>query len=169
MKWMFFLSAVFICNWTHSQHCGYDFTGILLVDIQDRTTGLTINGLNVYLIDGSGKPVMSEFQSDETNDQDTLLFYHHSIPENDNKSQFHYKAIWFIGESYALAIDRNTDISKYQIVIEDRDGELNGSYSSKKIRLYQLLNFPLCTDASNWDHVEDRKDIEGLHVLSVRI
>ncbi len=163
---LFFL----LSNVGFAQHCGYDFAGILVIDVLDKETNKSINGLQISLVNPKGETYQKQFYREGYWIDDDVYFYHHSI-EAKNKSiyDFEYENIWFIQEAYALVISYDFDLLGFQILIEDVDGSENGVYKTKKIRLSKSLIFHLCTDASNWDAVDQRNKIEGLQVLTVRI
>ena len=138
-------SLIFCCIFScaQAQHCEYDQSYLLLLDIQHN--GNTIDGLSVTLRDS-----LSNQRSDNCkNVKDKSFDKLHKAGRLEQRFPFAREKYLLIDYSY------NLDCWN-QIVIRDQDGDENGGYFEGRVIAIDKKNFQLlCVDY--WDVIRPMK------------
>jgi hypothetical protein len=145
-----------------AQHCGWDNTDVIILDVRDSLTGAIINGLEIILADSTGKPYTSKWNLKNYKNltfyqnTDTLKFGQNIKPKY--KLSPHTAGPFpFCVDCYMLLVYFNNypnynSNGKDQIIIRDIDGEQNlGLFEDTSI-LFDRINISnLCTANPIWD------------------
>lgn len=144
------LMAVCFLAEAKAQHCGWDFTDLIMVDVMRKGGEGTIGGLKVTLVDAWGKCVSTH--------TDTCLQFVQNIP-TDNKQiphvrQEHLKykrpSFFFMQEQYVMLVYTRIKGGNFFVKIEDIDGEANGGYFETVLFPVKEENFfSLCSNHSS--------------------
>ena len=127
-----------------AQHCGYDFMGIMVVQITaDSASSQTIKNLKVALLW----------------DQDSA-FWENGTP---------YKGkYWFAEQNYVHTCRYDLKSENYMVKIEDVDGEANGGkFKTQTVPLKKNSVYPLCTNFSDWTLGEKGGFVKGYAPMRV--
>ena len=157
------------------QHCGWDFTSIIIIDIRDSLTGKIINGLEVVLADSTGKPYTSKWNLENNKNvilyqnTDTLKFGQNLINKPQEFSKVDGPFPFGIGYYMLLVYYNNypefNKQGKDKIIIKDVDGDKNlGRFETVRVNFEQKNIASLCTNNYKLWHEED-----GVKVVKITV
>lgn len=160
-----------------AQHCPFDGSSILVVEVKDAETQARIEGLRLTIVDQNGDLVVQETQERIGSEyiEIPLVFIANPPRTDPNWEPYQFKKIRysFAGDNYILPLRRHQKDEIYVIKIEDIDGEENGSYPCS-IRVVQFSDyFPLCGNVG-WPNIPNNpqtlppKD-EFDHTISIQL
>jgi len=136
----------------NAQHCGYDFTSYLVINVHEKGKTETVKGLRITIADSLGREVINVNNLlSWTNRNEPLVFkLNHKIDNNGNKvSTETPDSKWFFPfakENYLLSVATTFKAENYFIKIQDIDGEENGgSFETQLIQLYPFNMYILCS------------------------
>lgn len=148
------LTVCFLAE-AEAQHCGWDFTDVIMVDVMRKGGEGTIGGLKVTLVDAWGKCVSTY--------TDSCLQFVQNIPTDSKplphvrQSDLKYRrpSFFFVQEQYVMLVYSKWEDANLYVKVEDIDGEHNGGYFETVIVPVKKENFvSLC--GKNWypaDHM----------------
>ena len=153
MKKRLIILFILITFYSNAQHCGFDFSGIVVLNIHSKIDSTNIPNLKITLLDSLNKVVETKFWRKDKNSKmhfvnDTLKFwqnpdktYYLNInPTNNSNIRFP-----FAKENYVLVCNYDFKIKDYKIKIEDIDGLKNqGKFKTIIIKPKQIEVYPLC-------------------------
>jgi len=154
-----------------SQHCPWDFSVILVVEVKSHSDSASIRNLEVTLIDSLGNDVMIELWDGEQwiSSVSTLwenpskTTYHDVNPVNPKKFRF-----WFAEDNYVLFCNDGIVKDSYKIKILDVDGKQNqGKFKPTVVEIRKEDFYPLCTNYSKWDFGEKRAFIKDYKPVKI--
>lgn len=147
-----FLSVSAKSQVINAQHCGYDFTSYLVINVHEKGKIETIKGLRITIADSLGREVINVNNLlSWTNRNEPLVFkLNHKIDNNNNKvSSDTSDSKWFFPfakENYLLSVATTFKAENYFIKIQDIDGEENGGqFETQLIQLYPFNMYILCS------------------------
>ncbi|MDP2388250.1 MAG: hypothetical protein Q8M29_17885 [Bacteroidota bacterium] len=126
-----------------SQHCGWDYTNIIVVEIKN-SLGQKINNLKLTLVDSVGKPYVSDWNSLNGDlyyakkQNDTLIFYQNLTNEIDSTQDPRH--LFVAKDNYYLIVGHRSGTDK--IKVED----FLGKYPPHFISLKNTSVISLCGD-----------------------
>lgn len=130
---LFVLVALFV--WTAgawAQHCPFDGTAILVVDVRDAETREQIRELRLTIVDEDGRLVLQKSQAHIGSEftEVPLVFYRNPARTAPDWRPYEFEKIryGFAGDSYILPLARYRGSEVRMIKVEDIDGEANGGY-----------------------------------------
>ncbi len=146
---------------TKGQHCPWDGTYIIILDIRDEVTGKIIDGLDIILTESTKKPYLSNWNLQHGKgltihrNTDTLKFGQNLEKQskdfsiNDDALPFglgYYMALVY-GYNYPDFNKKGTDL----ILINDVDGENNlGDFETKTIKFTKENIASFCKNSPIW-------------------
>jgi len=147
-----FLSVSAKSQVINAQHCGYDFTSYLVINVHEKGKTETIKGLRITIADSLGREVINVNNLlSWTNRNEPLVFkLNHKIDNNNNKvSSDTSDSKWFFPfakENYLLSVATTFKAENYFIKIQDIDGgENGGQFETQLIQLYPFNMYILCS------------------------
>lgn len=136
----------------NAQHCGYDFTSYLVVEVTEKGKTETIRGLRISIADSLGRDVINVNNiMSWTNRNEPLIFkLNYKIDKTGNRvSSESPEAKWFFPfakEHYLLSVANTFKADDYFIKIQDNDGTDNGGkFETQLIQLYPFNMYVLCS------------------------
>jgi hypothetical protein len=170
MKWIYLtlLPLFFFGKKISAQHCEYDYTYIIVLNVQSEAGSGIIPGLKITALDSNNKPIVAIHLGEKKWLTDTLQFLPNQKVTTGNQNE--KVRFWFADNNYVLAIG-NTYINKIRSVrIEDVDGNNNGGLFQTTIVPVNSTNFfPLCTNASRWDLGKKSGFVKGYAPKIIRL
>jgi hypothetical protein len=130
---LFALAALFI--WVAgawAQHCPFDGTAILVVDVRDAETREQIRELRLTIVDEAGRLVLQKSQAHIGSEftEVPLVFYRNPTRTDPDWRPYEFEKIRysFARDDYILPLARYHGSELRMIKVEDIDGEANGRY-----------------------------------------
>ncbi len=159
-----------------AQHCPYCMAHIHVLKPTAVGDTVVINGLKITALDSLGNTLFYE-DWDENNKLQSYEFRMWQNPgqttfkgliDNLNPLQPRKVHFWFAEDNYVtLRFPRES----FWLLIEDIDGPENGGeFESKKIRVWDLMPYPLCTSMSSWRRSPGyRSFVEGYEPVRIEM
>ncbi|MCB0442678.1 MAG: hypothetical protein KDC50_01360 [Flavobacterium sp.] len=154
----FFLFFVFIVVFPvkaqviSTQHCGYDFTSYLVIDVHEQGKTKNIKNLRITIVDSSGTEVINKNNrwSWVNNNKPLLFTPNYKLNSQGEKvAESNPDGRWFFPfakDNYLLSIVNTFTTDNFSVKIEDVDGEENGGYfETQVIPLYPFNMYVLCS------------------------
>ncbi len=182
MKYLLFF---ILCSWNalaqdlgQAQHCGYDFTSYLVLNVHEEGVKENIKGLKLTLVDLDGKEVINTNNQYSWKDNDKVLVFsfNYLIDENNQRIEQPIegtKERWFFPyakDNYFLSIVNTFPADQLKVKIEDIDGNQNGGvFETQIVELNYFDLFVLCTNQARDYAVQfGRKANKPLEVIIKR-
>lgn len=137
------------------QHCGYDFTSYLVLDVHENGKKENIKDLKITIVDSEGNEVINVNNVYSwTNSNKPMVFLpNYKIDENGKKisgeTDKNVKSRWFFPfakDSYLLSVANTFPAENFSIKVEDIDGKANGGFfKTQLIPLYSYNMYVLCS------------------------
>ncbi|MDX9789201.1 MAG: hypothetical protein RBT61_00080 [Candidatus Kapabacteria bacterium] len=134
------------------QHCGYDFTSYLVVNVKENGKEGNIKNLRVVLVDSIGKEVVNFNNSLSWSGRNEVMLFkpNYKIDSKGKKLEEGQESDrWFFPfakDSYILSVTNTFKADDYMVRIEDVDGnENNGYFKTETIPLYSFNMYILCS------------------------
>lgn len=144
-----------------AQHCPFDGTAILVVDIRDAGTQDKIKGLRLTIVDENGHPVSQKMQEQIGSEfvLTPLIFCENPVRTDPDWRPYAFKSIRysFAKDNYILPLARPNGAKTYLIKVEDVDGKANGSYRGGTRAVKPEDYFDL-HDNVGWPHIRDNPE-----------
>lgn len=138
-----------------AQHCGYDFTSYLVLNVHEEGAKENIKGLKLSLVDLDGNPVVNTNNqySWKDNNKELVFSFNYLIDENNQrieKFQEGIKERWFFPyakDNYFLSIVNTFPADQIKVKIEDLDGKENGGFfETQVVEIGYFDLFVLCSN-----------------------
>ena len=136
----------------NAQHCGYDFTSYLVIDVHEKGKKENIKNLRITIIDSSGNEVINKNNrwSWVNNNKPLLFTPNYKLNKSGEKvSENNPEGKWFFPfakDNYLLSIVNTFLADNFSVKIEDIDGEENGGhFETQVIQLYPFNMYILCS------------------------
>lgn len=138
-----------------AQHCGYDFTSYLVLNVHEEGVKENIKGLKLSLVDLEGNLVVNTNNqySWKDNNKELIFSFNYLIDENNQrleKLQDGIKERWFFPyakDNYFLSVINGLPADQLKIKIEDVDGIENGGlFETQIVEIGYFDLFVLCTN-----------------------
>lgn len=128
-------------NLGQTQHCGYDFTSYLVLNVHEEGAKQNIKGLKLTLVDLNGNEVINANNqySWKDNNKALVFSFNYLIDENNQRIENpieNVKERWFFPyakDNYFLSIINTFPADQLKVKIEDTDGNENGGYFETQI------------------------------------
>jgi len=144
-----------------AQHCPFDGTAILVVDVRDAETQDKIKGLRLTIVDENGDPVSQKIQEEIGAEfkEALLVFCENPARTDPDWKPYAFKSIRysFAKDNYVLPLARPYGAKTYLIKVEDVDGEANGAYQGATRAVKPEDYFDL-HDNVGWPHIRDNPE-----------
>jgi hypothetical protein len=130
---LFALGGIFmVAASAWAQHCPFDGTAILVVDVRDAETREPIKGLRLTIVDEDGRQVLQKSQTHIGSEftEVPLVFIRNPARTDPDWRPYEFEKIRysFAGDNYILPLARYRGEAARLIKVEDIDGEANGRY-----------------------------------------
>ena len=170
-KIILILFILFSNNILIGQHCGWDNTSIIIVEVRDSQTGKIINGLDIVLADSIQNIYTSQWNKDNNKNlsfyqnTDTLRFGQNVKTSSEEFSDVHGPFRFGI-DNYMLLVYYNNyqDFNRNNkdfIIIKDKDGSKNlGRFKTKSINFSNEKIIGLCVDSFFWGNESKVEEIK---------
>lgn len=136
----------------NAQHCGYDFTSYLVINVHEKGKSETIKGLRITIADSIGREVVNVNNLlSWTNRNEPLVFkLNYKIDKTGSKVATDTPdSKWFFPfakENYLLSVTTTFKADNYFVKIQDTDGEENGgNFETQLIQLFPFNMYILCS------------------------
>ncbi len=149
---LFFL---FVTSAYGQQHCGYDFTSHIVIDVHENGKTVNIQNLKITIVDSLGNAVINENNrySFKQNNAPLIFVENYKIEEAKSASSLAIEnkaPRWFYSfakDNYILVVVNEFPIDRFQVKIEDIDKEENGGYfNTVFVPLNSSNLYVLCSD-----------------------
>lgn len=138
-----------------AQHCGYDFTSYLVLNVHEEGAKENIKGLKLTLVDLDGNEVVNANNqySWKDNNKSLVFSFNYLIDENNQRIEQPIEGVkerWYFPyakDNYFLSIVNTFPADQLKVKIEDIDGTQNGGFFETQIvELNYFDLFVLCTN-----------------------
>lgn len=151
--------TIFSANLVNAQHCKWDQTSAIIVEVRDNATGQIINGLDISLTDSLSKPYKTTTPGANKFSQNKEDHKKYSETGGPSAFEEHFYVLSLSAASYPRLYNRGNAL----IEVKDKDGAKNGgAYQTKSVSFYADNIVSLCTNHSIWN---DEKSMEKVKVL----
>jgi hypothetical protein len=139
---------------SQAQHCGYDFTSYLVLDVHEEGVKQNIKGLKLSLVDLNGNELLNVNNKYSWKNENKPLFFSFNYKiDEEVKSEIpaeNKKERWFFPyakDNYFLSIINTFPADEVKVKIEDIDGIENGGFFETQIVDLGFFDmFVLCTN-----------------------
>ena len=129
------LVLLFTLNLAAQQHCGYDFTSYVVLQVREEGKADLLKGLSVTLLDSESRPAINTDNRYSWTGKDRVLNFFENYRIGDR---------WFFphaAESYVLSVTNEFPADEMRVRIEDP----SGIYENIEFPLYAYNMYVLCT------------------------
>ena len=122
------------------QHCGFDFTSYLVVDVHENGKQTNLDNIKVVLIDSLQNEVINTNNSLSWNNGNKPMIFtkNHLINKEGEKERWFFP---YAKDNYLLSVTNTFPAEKYSIKIED----LSGKFKTQIIDLQSFNLYILCS------------------------
>ena len=122
------------------QHCGYDFTSYLVVDVHENGKTENIKNLKITVVDDTGKPLVNVNNLYSWNQGNQIMTFsqNYLVSKEGEKERYFFP---YAKDNYYLSITTTFPVDNFSIKIEDS----NGVYLSQTVKLYAFNMYILCS------------------------
>lgn len=134
------------------QHCGYDFTSYLVVNVKEKGKSENIKNLRVVLVDSTGNEVINFNNSLSWKGRNEVMLFNPNykinaqgkkLEEGQESNRWFFP---FAKDSYILSVTNTFRADDYMVKIEDVDGDENGGhFETQIISLFTFNMYILCS------------------------
>lgn len=155
-----FISLFFFCFYSAKaqvavQHCGYDFTSYLVLDVHENGKKENIKDLKITIVDSEGNDVINVNNTYSwTNSNKPLAFsLNYKIDDSGKRitseTDKNAKSRWFFPfakDNYLLSVANTFPAENFSVKVEDIDGTANGgAFKTQLIPLNSFNMYVLCS------------------------
>jgi hypothetical protein len=154
---LFFLLLLNFTAKAQVMHCGYDFTSYIVLDVHEQGKKENIKNLKITVVDSLGRDLINinNMYSFKGANQPLVFTTNYKI-DADNKRLAEgvttAKERWFFPfakDNYLLSVSNTFEADRYQIKVQDIDGDENGGkYKTLLLPLYSYNMYILCSNES---------------------
>lgn len=122
-----------------TQHCGFDFTSYVVIDVHENGKNQTIEDLRIVLIDSLGNEAINTNNLLSWKNRDSILVFtkNYTINKENEKEKWFFP---YAKDNYLLSVSNSFQAEKFSVKIED----INGIFASQTIPLYSYNLYILC-------------------------
>lgn len=140
---------------SQAQHCGYDFTSYLVLNIHEEGSKENIKGLKLTLVDLDGKTLINANNqfSWKDNNKELVFSFNYLIDENNQRIEKPIEGVkerWFFPyakDNYFLSVINGLPADQIKVKIEDIDGHKNGGFfETQLVEIGYFDLFVLCSN-----------------------
>ena len=137
------------------QHCGYDFTSYLVINVHEQGKNENIKNLKITIVDSSGSDVINKNNrwSWVNNNKPLLFTPNYKLDRNNNKMEnSNPEGKWFFPfakDYYLLSVVNTFTADIFSVKIEDIDMEENGGYFETQIIPLSPYNMYILCSSEN--------------------
>jgi hypothetical protein len=125
MKKIFLITILFFANYINAQHCGFDGSSIIVVNVHSQNDMYNIPNLRISIVDKNGIHLINY-------EKETMYFRQNlSFP--------------FLKSDYGLVVSSGLDMNNLYLKIESPYVKSN----TIKVKLYNNDKYPLCGNYDN--------------------
>lgn len=157
-----------------AQHCGYDFTSYLVLNVHEEGVKQNIKGLKLSLVDLDGNELINTNNKFSWKDDNKPLLFSFNYKIEEESIAQNKKERWFFPyakDNYFLSIVNTFPADQVKVKVEDVDGiENGGKYETQLVDLGFFDLFVLCSNQAQ-DYVVQfgRKANKPLEVVLKKI
>lgn len=139
----------------NGQHCGYDFTSYLVINVHEQGKTENIKNLRITIIDSSGTEVINKNNrwSWVNNNKPLLFTPNYKIDRNNNKTEnSNPEGKWFFPfakDYYLLSVVNIFTADIFSVKIEDIDKDDNGGHFETQIIPLSPYNMYILCSSEN--------------------
>ena len=142
MKQLFFIFIFLfsLCSFGQIQHCGFDFTSYLVVDVHENGKSANLDNIKITLIDKEGKEVINVNNSLSWKDGNKPMIFskNYLISKEGEKERWFFP---YAKDNYLLSVTNTFPAEQYSIKVED----LNNKFKTQIIELNSFNLYILCS------------------------
>ena len=137
------------------QHCGYDFTSYLVINVHEQGKTENIKNLKITIVDSSGSDVINKNNrwSWVNNNKPLLFTPNYKLDRNNNKVEnSNPEGKWFFPfakDYYLLSVVNTFTADIFSVKIEDLDKEENGGHFETQIIPLSPYNMYILCSSEN--------------------
>lgn len=144
-----FFACIFFSFAQAQQHCGYDFTSYIVLNVHEDGKKENIPNLKITLADSLGNDIVNTANKYSWKDKDQILTFteNYKIDASGNKIEKEVegqKPRWyfpFAKDTYLLSVTNEFPADRMRVKIEDA----KGIYETTFVQLYAFNMYILCT------------------------
>lgn len=135
-----FLFFVSIFSFGQIQHCGYDFTSYLVVDVHENGKTENITGLKITIVDENEQGVINVNNMYSWNKGNQVLSFtqNYLISKPEERARYFFP---YAKDNYFLSVSTTFPVDNFSIKIEDP----SGIFESQVVKLYAFNMYVLCS------------------------
>lgn len=157
LVFLFFIAFYFSANSQvfNVQHCGYDFTSYLVINVHEQGKTENIKNLKITIVDSSGSDVINKSNrwSWVNNNKPLLFTPNYKLDSNNNKVEnSNPEGKWFFPfakDYYLLSVVNTFTADIFSVKIEDIDKEENGGHFETQIIPLSPYNMYILCSSEN--------------------
>jgi hypothetical protein len=134
----FFLISFF--SFSQIQHCGFDFTSYLVVDVHENGKTVNLDNIKITVVDKEGKEVINVNNSLSWKDGNKPMIFskNYIINKEGGKERWFFP---YAKDNYLLSITNTFPAENYNIKVED----VSGKFKTQIIELNSFNLYILCS------------------------
>lgn len=147
MRFIVLIIILINISTSHAQHCVWDLTSIVIVDVREAKTGKTINGLKITVTDSKGDPYGNESYGE--NRINELVFTQNKDKVIEKRSSFN--KFQLCDGCYMLTVIGKGKLYEKFIMIEDITVKKRQHFETKIVKVKPENNQSLCIESPIWN------------------
>ena len=144
----FFLLFSFF-SYSQIQHCGFDFTSYLVVDVHENGKTMNLDDIKITVVDKEGKEVINTNNSLSWKDGNKPMLFtkNYLISKEGEKERWFFP---YAKDNYLISVTNTFPAENYSIKVEDSSGKF-------KTQIIELNSFNLYILCSSENEKQARK------------
>lgn len=142
MKKLFsvFLILYSFFSYSQTQHCGYDFTSYLVVNVHENGKTQNLDNIKITIVDSEDKEVINVNNSLSWKDGNKPLVFskNYKISKEGEKERWFFP---YAKDNYLLSVTNTFPAEEYKIKVED----LSGKFKTQLVDLNSFNLYMLCS------------------------
>lgn len=142
MKHLFciFFSLFSLISFSQIQHCGFDFTSYLVVDVHENGKSVNLDQIKISVIDKEGNEVINTNNTLSWKDGNKPMIFskNYLISKEGEKERWFFP---YAKDNYLLSVTNTFPAEQYSIKVED----LNHRFKTQIIELNSFNLYILCS------------------------
>lgn len=148
MRYIVFFIALVSISESHAQHCPWDLSSIVIVDVSESKTGKTINGLKIIVTDSKGNPYENESYGE--NGTNELVFTQNIDKIIQKRSSFNQFPL--CNGCYILIVSGKGKLYEKFIMIKDTTFKKRQHFQTKIVKIKPENTQSLCRESPIWSN-----------------
>lgn len=145
------------------QHCGYDFTSFIVVDVHENGKKENVKGLCITIVDSNGVDVVNVENMYSWNRGNEILLFkqNYLLNEASEKKKYFFP---YAEDQYVLSVNKAFPIEKFNVKVFDS----SGLFETQIVPLEKFNLYVLCSSENEKAKMFGRRTNNPVEVILVK-